>query len=359
MQAPAARYVMRTEKENSVGSRIAILGSGANGAALGADMINAGRDVTFIEQWPEHVEAMRRNGLRVTDAATGDVIVTPVTAHHLCEVAELRAQFDLVYMVLKAYDTRWGAELIKPLLAPDGVVINLQNGMSLDDLESILGPEKTLGGVIEMGSNLRGPGDVERHVPVSKSWFAVGSQDPNAAAKAKDAAAALRAAGTVAVIPEIRQAKWMKLVLNASQLVPSGVLDMSIVDAAQDPSTRELMFDAGMEALAAAAERSIPITPIMGLSDVDPNDPEQFMNDIFELLLNGFALPTTKATMLYDWNHGRRSEVDQINGLVVDVLGAARAPVNAAATEIAHRIESGDLMPGPHNLATFRALAGR
>ena len=45
--------------------KIAILGTGANGAAFGADMINAGLDVTFIEQWPAHVAAMRAGGLRV------------------------------------------------------------------------------------------------------------------------------------------------------------------------------------------------------------------------------------------------------------------------------------------------------
>ena len=44
--------------------RIAVVGTGANGAAFGAAMVRAGLDVTFIEQWPAHVEAKRENGLR-------------------------------------------------------------------------------------------------------------------------------------------------------------------------------------------------------------------------------------------------------------------------------------------------------
>jgi 2-dehydropantoate 2-reductase len=48
-----------------VDERIAVVGTGANGGAFGADMSRAGLDVTFIEQWPAHVEAMRANGLRV------------------------------------------------------------------------------------------------------------------------------------------------------------------------------------------------------------------------------------------------------------------------------------------------------
>lgn len=45
--------------------RIAVLGAGANGASIGADLIAAGHDVTLIEQWPAHVEAMRSHGLRI------------------------------------------------------------------------------------------------------------------------------------------------------------------------------------------------------------------------------------------------------------------------------------------------------
>ena len=65
-----------------------MVGTGANGAAFGADMARAGLDVTFIEQWPAHVEAMRANGIRVE--MPDETQVTPVHAFHLCEVAELR-----------------------------------------------------------------------------------------------------------------------------------------------------------------------------------------------------------------------------------------------------------------------------
>src|SRR5690606_9501953 len=135
---------------------------------------------------------------------------------------------------------------------------------------------------------------------------------------------------------------------NASQLVPSGILDTPIVEAASRDDYRPIMKAAGLEALRAAAARGVGIQPIMGLTDVDPGDPEKVLDDIFELLLNGFALPTTKATMLYDWRHGRRSEATDINGLVVDVLGADAAPVNAAFTAVAHRIEAGEATPGEH-----------
>ena len=52
-------------------SGIAIVGAGANGAGIGADLTRAGLDVTFIEQWPAHVEAIRKKGLRVVAKRAG------------------------------------------------------------------------------------------------------------------------------------------------------------------------------------------------------------------------------------------------------------------------------------------------
>jgi len=81
--------------------RIAVVGTGANGAAIAADMTNAGFDVACIEQWPAHVEAIRERGVEVR-TPQGDSSITQLRIHHLCEVAELRDPFDLVYFVTKA-----------------------------------------------------------------------------------------------------------------------------------------------------------------------------------------------------------------------------------------------------------------
>ena len=80
------------------GKRIAVVGTGANGGAIAADMTNAGFDVTCIEQWPAHVEAIRDRGL-VVRTPEGEETVTELRIHHLCEVAEIRVPFDLVYLV--------------------------------------------------------------------------------------------------------------------------------------------------------------------------------------------------------------------------------------------------------------------
>ena len=104
--------------------KIAVVGAGANGAGIGADLARAGLDVTFIEQWPAHVEAMRTNGVRVV--MPDETLVTPVRVVHVCEVASLREAYDIVFVAVKAYDTRWACELIKPLLRLNGLVVGLR-----------------------------------------------------------------------------------------------------------------------------------------------------------------------------------------------------------------------------------------
>lgn len=63
--------------------KIAVLGAGANGASIGADLTRAGEDVLLIEQWPAHVEAMRANGLLVN--MPDESQRTDVRTMHLCE----------------------------------------------------------------------------------------------------------------------------------------------------------------------------------------------------------------------------------------------------------------------------------
>jgi 2-dehydropantoate 2-reductase len=332
------------------GPRIAIHGSGANGSAIGADLVAAGHDVTLVEQWPAHVEAMRHSGLRVEmPAATVEV---PVRAHHLCEVATLRRPFDVVLIVLKAYDARWGAHLIAPLLAPDGLAVGVQNGMTQEAIAAVVGPGRSLGCVIEVSSMMTEPGVVQRHSPPSRSWFAVGGLGPATAGREAEVADLLRHAGTVEEVAEIRATKWMKLVSNCSTLVSTAILGLPMLAALRQPGMRELMIAAGQEALDVGAALGHPVLPIFGLTEADVAG-DRVVETLLDTLYAGFVLEQTTTTVLHDWLKGRRSEVDEINGLVV--AEAARlgleAPVNATLVEVAHRIERGELRPGPGNLA--------
>jgi 2-dehydropantoate 2-reductase len=335
--------------------RIAVVGTGANGAAIGADMFRAGLDVTFIEQWPAHVEAMRADGLRVN--SPDGVEVTEVHALHLCEVATLNEPFDVVFLGVKAYDTRWACELIKPLVAETGLVVGLQNGMTIDAVAPIVGPERTVGAVIEIAGNMFEPGIVNRQTGRAGSWFGVGPFDGATSARAEEVADLLRHAGTVEVTDDIRSAKWMKLVANAAEMVPSAILDVPLIEAIGIPGVREVMDAAGTEALDTALALGHKIVPIFGQEGLKDLPPESYAAALLDAVLAGWSLEDTRVAVLQDWMKGRRAEGEEINGLVVTEqrrLGGS-APVNEMLLDLARRIESGELRPDRANAELLRA----
>lgn len=335
--------------------RIAVLGTGAQGASAGADFSRAGYDVTFIEQWPDHVEAIRRDGITVNFPAR--TVNARVPALHLCQVAEVREPFDLVFVVMKAYDTRWACQLIEPVLAKDGLVVGLQNGMTHTDIADVVGAHRCIGGVIEMASNMWVPGVTNRENDHDTAWFALGAMTPETQRRVGRVADVLRTTGRVEVTDDIASYKWMKLVVNAAELIPSAVLDLPLTEAVRVPGMLELMRRAGYEAMQAALADGAQITPIIGLPAITTNDPDRYVDRIFDEVLATFSTATTLVTSLQDWRKGRRAEVHEVNGHVVDVLRRAGrdAPVNRRFVDMALAIERGELEAKPENAAILLA----
>lgn len=329
--------------------RIAFLGTGAQGASIAADFALAGLDVTFIDQWPAHIEAIRANGITVNLPTRTINAIVP--ALHLCEVAEIKQPFDLIFLVVKAYDTTWATQLIKPVLATDGFVIGLQNGMTHEDIAAVVGRHRTIGAVIEIASNMWVPGVTNRQNDHDESWFAMGALDPAQQHRVEAVADLLRHSGHVEVTTDIRSAKWMKLVVNAAELIPSAIIDTALNDAARAPGMLDVMRAAGYEAMQAALADGATIMPIIGMPHTMSNDPERYVDEIFEKVLSTFSREDTLTTSLQDWRKGRRAEVEEVNGWVVQILQAhgRSAPVNQRVVEVALQIEAGALAAHPDN----------
>jgi 2-dehydropantoate 2-reductase len=337
--------------------RIAVLGTGANGASIGADLTIAGHDVALIDQWPENVATMRRNGVRVE--MPNRTLETPVCAYNLCDVCTFTEPFDIVLMVLKAYDARWAAHLIEPYLKADGLLVGVQNGMTADIIAEVVGADRTMGCVLEISSAMFNPGTVTRDSPHDRSWFALGSLSPAARGRENEVAELLRCSGAVDIVENIQATKWMKLVSNATTLVSTAILGLSIHEAAAIPEMRALMVRSGQEALDVGAALGHPALPIFGLKVEDVRQTNRLVEKLLDVLLSGFTLPSTKTTVLQDWMKGRHSEVDDLNGLVSQTakfLGKP-APVNAAIVDLARQIERGQLKPGVGNLKLIAKMS--
>lgn len=322
-------------------------------------MAKAGVDVVLFDQWPENVEAMRANGLRIN--SPDGVEVVPVRAMHFCEVATVVEPFDYIFMSVKAYDTEWVCELMRPVLSPNGLAVGLQNGMTSHRMAKILGAERTLGAVLEIAGNMFVPGVVNRQTSPSGTWFAVGSIDDSTRGREHEIGDLLRHSGDVEISDDIIASKWMKLIANAAEVLPSAVLGLPLAEAIGVPGMRQVMEEAGREAVRAALAQGISLRPIFGETRIAHNDPEQYAISLFEAVLSGWTFPTTLVATLQDWRKGRRGETDDFNGVVLEVherLGTP-APLSRKLLEMAHDIEAGRLKPEPANSAMLTSVLGR
>lgn len=320
--------------------RIAVFGTDANGGAIAASLMKTGADVVTVDPWVEHVEAIRDHGLTVRTADSKHT--TEMTALHACELAGFGTRFDIVVLGVKAYDTRWACELLRPYLAADGTIVAVQNGITLDTVSDVFGQDRSVGAVIEVAANLMVPAHIEQQAPM---WLALGGETPASQAHAERLASILSPAATTVVVDDIRSAKWMKLVANACELVPSAILDLPLADAITLPGMYEFMLQAGQEALQVALANDQHIVPIFG-DGVDDSTltEDNYVEHLLGVVLEDYTLPDTLTTVLQDWRKGRRAEIEELNGAVVGYSrGEIPCPANERILGAARQIEQGEL----------------
>ena len=336
--------------------KIAVLGTGANGSCIAASLIDAGHDIVAIDQWPEHVETMRKDGLTI-EMAEGKQHVK-VRAHHLCDIATFNDAFDVVLLAMKAYDTRWACELIKPHLKPYGMLIGMQNAMEAETIVDVVGAQRTVGCVIELSSEMFTPGLVKRNTAPAKTWIGLGSLGGGSEARLAEMQALLSPVGKVEIKANILAAKWSKLVVNAMCLGPFAMVGLTIYDALNVPGMRDLIIEIGEEALRVGHDLGHPVEPIFGLTEADLAGSNRPAEKLFDTLASHVGPGRGRNTVLQDLLKGRASEVDMINGLVV--AEAERrghvAPANARVVEIVRQIEAGTRKPDPANMKLALSL---
>ena len=341
---------------------IAVVGSGAIGSSIGAALAQAGRDVVLIDQWPAHVEAMKAHGLQVV-MPDGEFRVA-VSAHHLCDVHTLNRRFDLVLLAPKSYDSAWLAQLIKPYLKADGVLVSVQNGMNEETLIPIIGQHRLIGCSFEISAEIFTPGLLQRNTPPDRAWIGLGELHGRLTPRLKELAELLGCAGRISLTTNIYGAKWAKLVNSSMILAPFGMLGMQSYEAVEVPEVFRLCIRLGRETLAVGHALGIAIEPIFGLAA------EDFMgsaDDTVEKLLvtivahHGRNARKVRGVVLQDYLKGRYTETDCLSGLVVAKGREAGVPTpaNAAVTEINAQIRAGKLKPERSNLElVYRYLRG-
>ena len=339
--------------------KIAVLGAGAIGSSVGADLTRAGRDVALIDQWPAHVEAMKANGLRVV-MSDGE-IHTPVRAYHLCEVSALNARLDIVLLAAKSYDTRWMLELVKPYLAPDGFVVGLQNGMNDETIAGVIGYGRTMGCVLELSAEVFTPGVVQRNTTHTSTWLGFGELHGRVTPRLKEIEAMMGSVARVSITTNIWGAKWTKLVNSSMILSVFGMLGMQSWEATEIPEVFKLCIRVGRETMAVGAALGYTMEPIFGFTAEElMGSTDEIVEKLLRAVLGHLGPSARKArgVVLQDYAKKRYTEVDHLTGVVVQKGREAGipTPANAAVAQINRRIRLGELEPDRSNLKLVEDL---
>ena len=345
--------------------QIAILSTGAIGSSIGADLSHAapaGYNVSLVDQWPAHVEAMKANGLRVT--MPDSELHTKVEAYHLCELSSLKRQFDIVLLTAKSHDTRWLCEFIKPYLKEDGMIVGAQNGMNNADIIDIIGKPRVMGCVLELSAEVFTPGLVQRNTDPAHTWFGLGELDGGVTPRLSALEKLMKHSGAITITDNIEGAKWTKLVNSSMILAPFGALGLQSWQAVEIPEVVNLCARLASETMRVGAAHGYQLDAIFGLSPEEFMGPEEKIIDKLLYTILGHmgkkGSRTARGVVFQDFLKGRRTETEHLNGHIAR-KGREKnipTPANDAVVALCQRMERGELKPDRAHIEHITKLLG-
>jgi len=342
--------------------RIGIIGAGGIGSIVGGMLARAGDDVTLIDQWVEHVEAVRKDGLRIT-GVMGEHTVQ-VKAVHLHEVQGVGEPFDMAFVAVKSYDTEWATAFMLSYLAPNGVVVDFQNGINDERVAAVAGRERTLGCVIAIGAAVYDPG-VAICTNVEPVGFKVGELDGSETPRIAEIAGMMNDVALSKTTTNLWGERWAKLSGNCMATPLTGLTGYTYAESLRRPETRRIEAQVAAECVrvARAAGHDVEsvwgIPPALLLEGVEGRNVEELESCMLEIAerIGG----TARASFLQDVMKGRRTEIEYLNGYVSGEgrrLGVP-TPFNDAMVEAVRRYPVGRLEPRPENIeALVQMLPG-
>jgi len=276
-----------------------ILGAGAMGSALGGALAKAGNEVVLVDVAKETVDAVNSRGLIVRDKTGHQETVKIPATDQPASVGSA----DLVVVFVKCYHTEGAVRSVTPIIGPSTTILSLQNGWGNGPtIGKVIGLEKVLLGVSYHSATLLGPGQV-LHAGQGNTF--IGELDGTFSERLTAVTKMFNAAGinvtpTDSVLKEI----WSKLALNAVTLPTSAAIQLTAERLLDAEEMQQLMKGILKEVVAVAQAQKIAL---------EFDERWQAISDLL-----GKLAANTKGSMLQDVERKRRTEIDVINGAVVD-----------------------------------------
>ncbi|MFU0507912.1 2-dehydropantoate 2-reductase [Pseudaminobacter sp. NGMCC 1.201702] len=296
--------------------RICVVGAGAIGGLLAAELAASGEDVTVIAR-SAHLKAIKENGLRL-QRHDGNEVVTQVAATD--EITKIGPQ-DLVILGVKAHQVGDIVGDLPSTFDDDTIVMTAQNGIPWWYFDKVGGPfegqslesvdpgekirnslpiDRVIGSVVYPAAAIIGPGHI-KHIEGNR--FAIGELDGCESARIKTVSETLRKASFKApILTDIRSEIWTKLWGNLTFNPISALTHATLEEICQYPHTRQLATNMMLEAQAIAEKLGI-----------------RFKVSLERRIAGAEAVGAHKTSMLQDVEAGRFLEIDALVGSVVEL----------------------------------------
>ena len=310
-------------------TRLGIIGAGAIGCVVGGLLTKAGHDVTLIDQWPEHVETMRRRGLRLTGTC-GDHTIA-----------------------VKSYDTEWATRLGVQYLKDDGLVVDFQNGINDHRVAAVAGAHRTLGCVITIGAGMYEPG-VAMRTDSGQLGFKVGEHDGRDTERARRIAELLTAVAGAKVTTNLWGERWSKLAVNCMLNPLAGLSGLGTAECRTEPGPRRIAVHLGAEVVRVGRACGFEVEPTFGIAAqrfVDAAEGRGLEAVEAEMVRDATSRAGGRPSMLQDVMRGRRTEIDHLNGFVVGEgrRVGVKTPFNEKVVDL-YRARGARFVPDPGQL---------
>ena len=332
--------------------RIAIYGAGSLGTVMGAFLARSGVSADLVNRNRAHIEALRKNGARITGTVEMTVPVTALLPE------EMTGVYDIIFLMTKQLDNAKTVTFLRNYLAEDGVIVTLQNGIPEDSIAEIVGPERTAGCTVEWGATLVGPGKSRLTSDPAGLSFHMGSMPGLSDEKLLQVKSVLEKMCPVEIETNLPGARWSKLLINATFSGLGTVMGCTFGEVTKNPVSRDLAARCMKEVIGVGRAAGVTFAPVQGKNITALFDWSGPVKKAFSKLIMPIAMKKHAAiepSMLQDLKKGKPCEIDAING-VVCAWGKKKGiptPVNDRIVEIVHEIQDGKRKPSPENLKDF------
>jgi 2-dehydropantoate 2-reductase len=337
---------------------ILVEGTGGIGGVVAGKLIQAGYEPTLVTGNREISEAINQQGLTVIEPGTKST----VPARAFSSLAELppEARFDIALLAMKAHSVVQAATDTARFLKPQGgFVVTCQNGIVQDVVAEAIGRERVVAGIIGWGGTMHRPGVVERTGPGA---IHLGELDGSTTERLESLGRILGVITPVVTTDNIKGGQWSKLAINCTITTIGALTGESLGQLLKDAGARRAFLAIYREvidtarALGVQLER-IAVDPMLLYVPSGSGFAIRFFKDLLVRIV-GRKYGRLKSSSLQSIERGRKTEIDFLNGYVVEqaLKAGVNAHLNKSITRMIKEIEQGQRRLSPANMEELLAV---